>query len=110
MSDSLSRTRFRLLLPLGGEGWDEGVARHQELRRLQARAACPLTPTLSPVGAEGAGEPKCVREPGRLAPARVGPWPEFTLKKIGNRPRTVRDRTIFGPWRREATGVALRPS
>src|SRR6266536_1110983 len=29
-------TRFRLLLPLGGEGRDEGVALHQERRLLQA--------------------------------------------------------------------------
>jgi len=53
----VSRMRFRLLLPLGGEGRDKGVAWHQEQRLLQARAACPLTPTLSPDG-EGAGTPR----------------------------------------------------
>ena len=50
---SVSPVRFKLLLPLGGEGRDEGVARCQERRLLQAWAACPLTPTLSPDGGEG---------------------------------------------------------
>ena len=45
----VSDTRFRLLPPLGGEGRDEGVARHTERPRLQD-AARPLTPTLSPEG------------------------------------------------------------
>src|SRR5206468_305511 len=49
-----SRARFRLLLPLGGEGRDEGVGRHRKRRQLQVWAACPLTPALSPDGGEGA--------------------------------------------------------
>ncbi len=55
IADFVSRMRLRLLLPLGGEGRDEGVARRQDRRLLQVRSACPLTPTLSPDGGEGAG-------------------------------------------------------
>src|SRR5262245_12478703 len=43
--------RARALLtpsPLGGEGRDEGVARHGEWRRFAKVRTCPLTPTLSP--------------------------------------------------------------
>ena len=49
----VSRVRVRLLLPLGGEGRDEGVAPYRKQRLLQEGSACPLTPTLSPDGGEG---------------------------------------------------------
>src|SRR5438093_7916916 len=47
-SPTAGPTRFGPLLPLGGEGRDEGVGRHRERRQLQVWAAC-LSPHPCPL-------------------------------------------------------------
>src|SRR5213593_4452268 len=59
----VSLARFGSLLPLGGEGRDKGVAQHRERRQLHGRAACPLTPALSPSEGERESRPPSSRVP-----------------------------------------------